>query len=91
MIGTFSATDLKGCRLSELQTCLPLTALEFTEKASGKEREMVSCTVDTTMEEAVEKVVTRGVHRVWVVDQQGLLQGVISLTDIIRSIRAALL
>ncbi|KFK43788.1 hypothetical protein AALP_AA1G172700 [Arabis alpina] len=91
VIGTFSATDLKGCRLPELQTWLPLTALEFTEKASGKEREMVSCTVDMTMEEAIEKVVTRGVHRVWVVDQQGLLQGVLSLTDIIRAVRAALL
>ncbi|CAN8293304.1 unnamed protein product [Cochlearia groenlandica] len=91
VIGTFSATDLKGCRLPELQTCLPLTALEFTEKASGKGRETVSCTPETTMEETIEKVVSRGVHRVWVVDQEGLLLGVVSLTDIIRSIRAALL
>lgn len=91
MIGTFSATDLKGCRLRELQTCLPLTALDFTEKATGKERDVVSCGVEATMEEAIEKVVTRGVHRVWVMDQQGLLQGVVSLTDIIRSLRSALL
>ncbi|CAH8353898.1 unnamed protein product [Eruca vesicaria subsp. sativa] len=91
VIGTFSATDLKACRLPELQTWLPLSALEFTEKASGNERETVSCTEETNMEEVIEKVVTRGVHRVWVVDQQGLLKGVVSLTDIIRSIRAALL
>ncbi|AAD39660.1 SNF1-related protein kinase regulatory subunit gamma-like PV42a [Arabidopsis thaliana] len=90
VIGTFSATDLKGCRLPELQTWLPLTALEFTEKTSGKEREVVSCGVESTMEEAIEKVVTRGVHRVWVMDQQGLLQGVVSLTDIIRSLRSTL-
>ncbi|XP_019095281.1 PREDICTED: SNF1-related protein kinase regulatory subunit gamma-like PV42a [Camelina sativa] len=91
VIGTFSATDLKGCRLPELQTWLPLTALEFTEKATGKERDVVSCGVEATMEVAIEKVVTRGVHRVWVLDQQGLLQGVVSLTDIIRSLRSALL
>ncbi|KAL1203552.1 SNF1-related protein kinase regulatory subunit gamma-like PV42a [Cardamine amara subsp. amara] len=91
VIGTFSATDLKGCRLPELQTWLPLKALEFTEKALGKEREVVSCGVETTMEEAIEKVVTRGVHRVWLVDQEGLLQGVVSLTDIIGSLRTALL
>jgi CBS domain-containing protein len=46
--------------------------------------------VESTMEEAIEKVVTRGVHRVWVMDQQGLLQGVVSLTDIIRSLRSTL-
>ncbi|XP_010459054.1 PREDICTED: SNF1-related protein kinase regulatory subunit gamma-like PV42a isoform X1 [Camelina sativa] len=91
VIGTFSATDLKGCRLPELQTWLSLTALEFTEKATGKERDVVSCGVEATMEEAIEKVVNRGVHRVWVMDQQGLLQGVVSLTDIIRSLRSALL
>ncbi|KAG2268384.1 hypothetical protein Bca52824_062939 [Brassica carinata] len=92
VIGTFSATDLKACRLPELQTWLPLAALEFTEKAASGEgrRETVSCTAEATMEEAIEKVVTRGVHRLWVVDQQGLLKGVVSLTDIIRSLRAAL-
>lgn len=91
MIGTFSATDIKACRLPELQAWLPLSALEFTEKVTVNERETVSCTEEATMEEAVEKVVTRGVHRVWVVNHQGLLKGVVSLTDIIRSIRAALL
>lgn len=91
MIGTFSATDLKACRLLELQAWLPLSALEFTEKVSGNERETVSCTEEASMEEAIEKVVTRRVHRVWVVNHQGLLKGVVSLTDIIRSIRAALL
>ncbi|CAN7041170.1 unnamed protein product [Brassica oleracea var. botrytis] len=91
VIGTFSATDLKACRLLELQAWLPLSALEFTEKVSGNERKTVSCTEEATMEEAIEKVVTRRVHRVWVVNHQGLLKGVVSLTDIIRSIRAALL
>ncbi|WZY97856.1 SNF1-related protein kinase regulatory subunit gamma-like PV42a [Brassica rapa] len=90
VIGTFSATDIKACRLPELQAWLPLSALEFTEKVTVNERETVSCTEEATMEEAVEKVVTRGVHRVWVVNHQGMLKGVVSLTDIIRSIRAAL-
>ncbi|XP_010537999.1 PREDICTED: SNF1-related protein kinase regulatory subunit gamma-like PV42a [Tarenaya hassleriana] len=101
LVGTFSATDLRGCRLDALQAWLPLTALEFTEKVptvplfaattpETQARELVTCRADEPLSEAIEKVVTRHVHRVWVVGEQGSLQGLVSLTDIIRSIREAL-
>ncbi|KAL6573575.1 hypothetical protein OROHE_002034 [Orobanche hederae] len=38
----------------------------------------------------VDKVVVNHVHRVWVVDCDGLLQGLVSLTDIIRVIKSSL-
>ncbi|KAE8699392.1 SNF1-related protein kinase regulatory subunit gamma-like PV42a [Hibiscus syriacus] len=101
-IGTFSATDLRGCHFSALQTWLPLSALEFTELVSSsplfaaRERvsapkEIVSCQPDSALSEAIEKIVYNHVHRVWVVDQQGLLAGLVSLTDIVGAVRVSLL
>lgn len=102
-MGTFSATDIRGCLLSTLKTWLSVSALEFTEtiaanpllssnpNAGESVRELVACGVDSTLAEVVDKVVTKHVHRIWVVDQQGLLMGLISLTDVIRVIRHAVM
>lgn len=104
LLGTFSATDLRGCHLAALQTWLPVTALEFTEtvwsspihaamNASNESspRELVSCHMDSTLEEVIEKAVRKHVHRAWVVDEEGVLVGIVSLSDIIRVIRALLI
>lgn len=90
LIGTFSVTDLRGCPIPQLRTWLPLSVLEFTEKASATRRELVTCYAESPLHEVVEKAVTKHVHRIWVVDQAGLLVGLVSLTDIIRVIRASL-
>ncbi|GLT74353.1 hypothetical protein SLA2020_461570 [Shorea laevis] len=101
-IGTFSSTDLRGCHFSTLQTWLPLNALQFTEQVSrsplygdsnegSPRRELVMCQPESPLSEAIEKAVSKHVHRVWVVDQQGLLVGLISLTDMIKVIRSCLL
>ncbi|XP_065867755.1 SNF1-related protein kinase regulatory subunit gamma-like PV42a [Euphorbia lathyris] len=101
LLGTFSATDLRGCHLSTLNTWLPLTVLEFTETVwsspvyasanVSEKREQVSCHLDSTLQEVIDKAVTKHVHRVWVVDEEGLLVGLVSLSDIIRVVRASLL
>ncbi|PRQ50619.1 putative CBS domain-containing protein [Rosa chinensis] len=103
VLGTFSATDIRGCHLSTLKTWLPISALEYTETISASPllssnpnavesaRELVACRVDSTLAEVIDKVVTKHVHRIWVVDQQGLLMGLISLTDIIRVLRHAVM
>ncbi|KAE8700621.1 SNF1-related protein kinase regulatory subunit gamma-like PV42a [Hibiscus syriacus] len=101
-IGTFSATDLRGCHASALRTWLPLSALEFTELVSSSPlsgawervsapKEIVSCQPELALSEAIEKIVYNHVHRVWVVDQQGLLEGLVSLTDIVGAVRVSLL
>ncbi|KAK7402338.1 hypothetical protein VNO78_14533 [Psophocarpus tetragonolobus] len=100
LIGTFSVTDLKGCHLATLKSWLQTSALAFTEEAassplntqnSGSRRELVTCFALSPLSEVIEKAVTRHVHRVWVVDQEGFLIGVVSLTDVIRVIRQSLL
>ncbi|GAA0163851.1 kinase modulator [Lithospermum erythrorhizon] len=101
--GTFSATDLRGCPIGQLQSWLSLGVLEFIEKLSATAfhetsglrnsyREAVTCHEESPLGEVVEKAVSNHVHRIWVVDQQqaGLLVGVVSLTDMIRVIRGCL-
>ncbi|CAN1141839.1 SNF1-related protein kinase regulatory subunit gamma-like PV42a [Linum perenne] len=102
LIGTFSATDLRGWHFATLQTWLPLTALEFTETVSTsaiypapnspnmESRELVTATAGSSLQEVIQKVVTKHVHRVWVVDSEGRLTGLVSLTDIIKALRGSL-
>ncbi|XP_054782596.1 SNF1-related protein kinase regulatory subunit gamma-like PV42a [Prosopis cineraria] len=95
LIGTFSATDLRGCDSETLRFWLGKSALKFTELigngGSSSRREVGTCNSESGLCEVIDKVVSRHVHRVWVVDQEGLLVGVVSLSDIIRVIRTCLL
>lgn len=102
LIGTFSATDLRGCHLATLHTWLPLSAMKFAEtiscspvnaasNATTPARVTVSCEAEAPLCEVIDMVVTKHVHRVWVVDSQDSLVGLVSLTDIIRVVRASLL
>ncbi|KAF1001559.1 SNF1-related protein kinase regulatory subunit gamma-like PV42a [Apium graveolens] len=107
LVGTFSATDLRGCPISQLRAWLPVSVMEFTEKLSSDlpqaaghspddlsrsaTRELVTCYADSPLWETVDKALTKHVHRVWVVDAMGLLVGLVTLTDIIRVIRDSLL
>lgn len=92
IVGTFSATDLRGCPVSKMQPLLNLEVLDFLKMLSNTGmrsswREQVTCHPESSLGEVVEKVVSDNVHRVWVVDEQGLLEGLVSLTDMIRVIR----
>lgn len=99
LIGTFSATDLRGCPIAQLQTWLHLSVMEFTEKVSVHEapdlvispRELVTCHAESSLAEVINKAVDKHVHRVWVVDNVGMLSGIVSLTDMIRVTRVSLL
>ncbi|XP_047079158.1 SNF1-related protein kinase regulatory subunit gamma-like PV42a [Lolium rigidum] len=56
-------------------------------------REMVTCSMDSTLGEVIEKAAASHVHRLWVVDdgEEALLRGVVSLTDVLRVVREAAL
>lgn len=69
----------------------PLLAAFNNAAGSPTTRELVACRADSSLGEVIDKVVSKHVHRLWVVDQQGLLKGLISLTDIIRVLRLAIL
>ncbi len=55
------------------------------------ERELVVCHLESPLAEVMDKAVTKHVQRVWVVDGQGFLVGIVSLTDTIRVIKATLI
>ncbi|CAA7025815.1 unnamed protein product [Microthlaspi erraticum] len=57
----------------------------------GQERELVTCHVTTSLAQVIQMVTAKRVHRVWVVDQNNVLQGLVSLTDIIAAVRSALI
>ncbi|KAI9107501.1 hypothetical protein K1719_021538 [Acacia pycnantha] len=102
LIGTFSATDLRGCYVATLKSWLGMSALAFTQEvgtsplyspnnAATWTRELVTCQADSPLSEVIEKAVSKHVHRVWVVDLDGrLLLGLVSLTDLIRVLRHSL-
>ncbi|XP_061351301.1 SNF1-related protein kinase regulatory subunit gamma-like PV42a [Gastrolobium bilobum] len=105
LVGTFSATDSRGCYLATLKSWLGISALSFTEEIAASplytadtqnlgttsNRELVTCYAESPLSEVIDKAVTKHVHRVWVVDHEGLLVGIVSLTDVIRVIRRSLL
>ncbi|KAG6581941.1 SNF1-related protein kinase regulatory subunit gamma-like PV42a, partial [Cucurbita argyrosperma subsp. sororia] len=100
LVGTFSATDLRGCQLATLQTWLHRSVLDFTDAVRNSllfegsvavGRELVTCRPESSLEEVMEKVVSKHVHRIWVIDEHGLLLGVVSLSDMIRVVRHSLL
>lgn len=102
LVGTFSATDLRDCPMSLLRSCLQLDVVDFINKLSGiplheasglrnSTKELITCHSESLLGEVVDKVVNNHVHRAWVVDELGLLAGLVSLTDIIRVIRVWML
>ncbi|CAH9082798.1 unnamed protein product [Cuscuta europaea] len=88
---TFSATDLRACPIPLLKTCLQWKVVDFLRMQEVMRPSLVAGTREMTLGEAVEKVVCNGVHRIWVVDRHDLLQGLLSLTDILKLIRLSLL
>ncbi|EES04549.1 hypothetical protein BDA96_04G053000 [Sorghum bicolor] len=76
----------------------PAAVVAADDEPSGEQQEeeeepaaLVTCSPESTLGEAIEAVASRHVHRLWVVDEEGLLHGVVSLTDILRAVRDAAL
>ncbi|PKI48490.1 hypothetical protein CRG98_031112 [Punica granatum] len=55
------------------------------------QREQVTCRESTPLREVMDKAVDKHVHRLWIVNSDGLLVGLVSLTDLVRMLRASLL
>lgn len=100
LLGTFSATDLRSCPVEELQKWMSASVVEFKTKskkrpsfkrATTERSSLVTCFPETTLSQVIEDAVSMHVHRVWVIDADGLLTGLVSLTDMLRVIRASLL
>ncbi|CAN6237193.1 unnamed protein product [Urochloa humidicola] len=69
-----------------------IAAEEEEQNSNEQQREaMVTCSPESTLGEVIEAAAGRHVHRLWVVDEEGLLRGVVSLTDVLRAVREAAL
>ncbi|XAR50542.1 hypothetical protein NMG60_11004893 [Bertholletia excelsa] len=98
LVGTFSSTDLRSCPTSQMLSWLHAGVLEYREKlptSAGPEpaspKELVVCHPDSTLGQVINQAVTRHVHRIWVVARLGMVDGIVSLTDMIRATRVAML
>ncbi|XP_075512610.1 SNF1-related protein kinase regulatory subunit gamma-like PV42a [Primulina tabacum] len=103
LVGTFSSTDLRVCPISQLESSLHLNIVDFIQKLAesplhkacnmkNSTKELITCNPESPLQEVLDKVINNHVHRVWVVDeQQDTLAGLISLTDIIHTIRTWML
>lgn len=96
VIATFSNSDLRGMTWETLQERVKLPLLDFlrrqqhgthdpnaTPNKNHKLNPPVTCTESTRLGDALAEIVHHRVHRVWVVDKDGVLKDVLSLTDII--------
>ncbi|XP_078157923.1 LOW QUALITY PROTEIN: SNF1-related protein kinase regulatory subunit gamma-like PV42a [Carex rostrata] len=107
VVETFSITDLRDYPMTQLRKWLDSTVTEFKEKVVAlkdalpeggtaitdvpRSPKLITCFPENSLEEVIEKVVENHVHRVWVVNEQSLLLGLVSLTDILHAVRESAL
>jgi len=81
LIANFSVSDLRGLGPNELPHLLrPL--IEFLSIFNVKSLYPLTCKPTDTLEYVMLKLAATNVHRLWVVDSQQRLIGVVSLTDV---------
>ncbi|TKW37897.1 hypothetical protein SEVIR_1G079100v4 [Setaria viridis] len=83
--------DATDTGVRDADTPVAAAAIATDEEQSNEPQPLVTCSPESTLGEAIEAAATRHVHRLWVVDEEGLLRGVVSLTDVLRAVREAAL
>eukprot|EP01094_Clydonella_sp_ATCC50884_P009675 TRINITY_DN1921_c0_g2_i1.p1 TRINITY_DN1921_c0_g2~~TRINITY_DN1921_c0_g2_i1.p1 ORF type:complete len:336 (-),score=161.24 TRINITY_DN1921_c0_g2_i1:150-1097(-) len=85
IVGTLSASDLRGLRSHHLSSVLlPITEFLALKWVDSGARRGVVVARNGTLHEAVVQMVLRRVHRVWVMDDDGKTPiGVVSMSDVI--------
>jgi CBS domain-containing protein len=84
LLGNLSASDLRGVAVDFLVKTILRPARNFLQLVQGVDVAPVTTKLDETLGSAVRKMLEHRVHRVWVVDDQGCLDTVVSLTDVCR-------
>lgn len=93
--GVFGVSVVEIFLITELD-CRSITAknfvtsvkkyLEDNQKASPLVSDMITCRKEDTLKDAIIKLDSKEIHRIYVVDEEGNLEGVITLRDIISRI-----
>jgi len=88
LIGTFSASDLKGITVDKLHTLL-LSVTDFLRAMNEGQYipKPVTCHPKSYIKTVLEKAIAAKVHRVWVVNSSLQPVGVVSYSDIISALK----
>jgi CBS domain-containing protein len=83
LVGTLSESDLKGLRMNMMDR-LQLPVLDFLKaQHQGVVPPVVTVREDMPLKDVLETITKKKLHRMFVVDDEGHLTGIITLTDII--------
>jgi len=89
LVDTLSASDFRGIGHDTLRLLL-LSVTEFLKLSRAKARQglkthkSLTCQGSDVFSNVVERIITSGVHRLWIVNDDDAPTGAISLTDVIR-------
>jgi len=89
LVDTLSASDFRGIRHDTLRLLL-LSVTEFLKLSRAKPRQGLKthkslvCKGSDVFSNVVERIITSGVHHLWIVNDDDAPTGAISLTDVIR-------
>jgi CBS-domain-containing membrane protein len=81
---TFSASELKGLTPRLLKQLENITIKEYFRKTYRKPRSPVGITEQETLEEALRRLTLQRVHRLWEINEDKTVTGVLSMTDIFK-------
>jgi len=80
LIGSFSATDLRGMTGSELSKLRNQTVQHVISRQGANH---VTCERSATLERVINLLSKHRTHRVWVVNPEQRLEGLVTLTDVL--------
>lgn len=86
ILTTFSSSDLRGLDANLLQQLRQLSVGDFLLHCYGNMRRPITVTENSSLEDALSRLTRRRVHQLWEVDKNESVVGVISMTDILRTI-----
>lgn len=91
VVGTVSMSDFRGLTEKGAYSLPSMSLLQFLsiQQRGTLEhpiRPPVCCKFDEPFVDAVSRLLEAQVHRIWVVDQQGILEDTLSLTDVLKAL-----
>jgi len=84
LIGTLSLSDFTQVNESHLNLMDNLTVKQFLCAKHGNLRLPITASSSETFHVVLHRLVDSGVHRVWILDKNGKLEGLMSLSDVFK-------
>jgi len=83
LIGTLSVADLRGLKMDMLDRLKDVSVIDFLKKQHGEVPDVITVCPSMSLKELLETMTSKKKHRVFVMDSEKRLAGVVTLTDII--------